>query len=77
MMRRTRGWLVEVHVELHMSLQTFSLLQSECKNGDAEAVEARSGPSILVKIWAWMISGWMSVIDVSFPAQLDDAIFNL
>lgn len=64
-------------MELHMSLQTLSLLQSVCKNGDADAVEARSGPSILVKMWAWMISGWISVIDVSFPAQFGDAIFNL
>lgn len=61
----TSGCLIDVHVELHRYCQSFSSLQREFKNRDVQAVEARVGPSILVKIWVSMISGWMAAIVVA------------
>lgn len=80
----TSGCLIEVHVELHRSCQSFSSLQRECKNGDVQSVEARVGPSILVKIWVSMMSGWMAVIVVAaappwlkeVEAILNQSFFN-
>lgn len=55
-------------MELHMSCHNLCSLHRVCKSCDVHAVEARVGPSTLVKIWVWMMSEWTAVIDVAVVA---------
>lgn len=62
-----RGSVMEVQVEVHMSLHSFSSVQSACIVRDVDAVKARLGPSSLVKMWASMMACGTVVIGVAPP----------
>lgn len=62
MARRTRGSVVEGQVELHMSRHNRSSPHKARNWEEAQLVEARVAPSSLLRMWVWMISGWMAVI---------------
>lgn len=57
-------------MEVHMSLHNFSSVESVCSMGDAQAVEARVGPSSLVKMWVVMMSRWTAAIEVPSAAEV-------
>lgn len=57
MAQLTRGCSVEGHSAEQMSRQSLSSLESLCNWDDAQAAEARVGPSSRVRMWVWMISG--------------------
>lgn len=75
MISERNDWLVEGHVELQMSIQSFSSVQRACKRGDAHAAEARVGPSILVKMWVWMMSGWTAEIPPEVGGGGEEGMF--
>ena len=67
------GWAVDGQFELQIVFQRFSSVQRLCKSEEAQLVEARVGPSSLVKICVWMMSGWTAVIVVAPPPSAEVA----
>lgn len=68
------GWAVDGQFELQIVFQRFSSVQRLCKSEEAQLVEARVGPSSLVKICVWMMSGWTAVIAVAPPLSAEVAV---
>lgn len=54
-------------MEVHISFQSFCSVQIMCSIGDAQAAEARVGPSSLDKMWVSIISRWTAAIEVHSP----------
>lgn len=68
---------VDGQFELQIFFQRFSSAQRFCKCEEAQLVEARVGPSSLVKICVWMMSGWTAVIPVAPPLSAVVAVAEL
>lgn len=62
MRRRRRGSATDGHMEEHTSCQRLSSPESACSCEDAQAAEARAGPSRRARMWARMMSGWRAEI---------------
>lgn len=67
MRSRTRGSLVEGHVEEQISFQRCSSVQMECMSDDVQLAAARDGPSSRLRMWVEMMSGWTLEIPVAPP----------
>lgn len=71
------GWAVDGQLELQIVFQRFSSVQRPCKCEEAQLVEARVGPSSLVKICVWMMSGWTAEIAVASPQSMVAAVVEV
>lgn len=67
----TRGSLMQGHVPVEISCQSFCSEHRLWRYDEVDAVEASVGPSSRVRICAWMMSGWRVEIDSPLKISAD------